>query len=74
MKGLLVSLLDYIEDFFSFFSDVALPSIETFLDAQAKAGLYGGVLGAGQMSIQPVLVAFCVSIMAVTVIKMVVNR
>jgi len=74
MKGLLSSLLDYIQDFFSFFSDVSLPSIKQFLGIVADVGFYGNVFGAGQMSLQPVLVGFCGIIFAVTIIKLLVNR
>lgn len=75
MKGLLSSLLDYIGDFFSFFSDFLLPSIKQFWGAVGQASLFGGVLqNLGTLYLEPVLPGFIGTVIAVIVIKLVINR
>lgn len=75
IKGLLSSLLDYIEDFFSFFSDTALPSIKNFFGVvkDAAAFIDWHAVG-GNMVVAPLLTAFFTTVITITIIKLVVNR
>lgn len=75
MKGLITSLLDYISVFFSFFNDFVLPSIKEFWSAVGQAALFGGVLGnLGTLYMEPILIGFLGTIIAIIVVKLVLNR
>lgn len=75
MKGLLSSLLEYIEDFFSFFSDTALPSIKNFFGVLKDAAAFiDWTAVGGHMAAAPLLTAFITSVVTITIVKLVVNR
>lgn len=75
MKGLLSSLLEYISDFFSFFSDTALPNIKHYLGIVLEAGLTPSFLGNTSIAQYcPQVVAIIGVVLAITIVKAVLNR
>lgn len=75
MIGKLTSLLSFIKHFFSFFNNYLLPQIETFIDQFVNSyRLATASLNVYELSFQPMLAAFILSVMTITVVKMVLNR
>lgn len=75
MIGKLTTIISILREFFSFFNHFAIPqAIKHIYTAIGGIDTIDTILVYGQMQFQPLLVGFIISVVSLTVIKLILNR
>lgn len=75
MIGKLTTIIGFLRDFFSFFNHFAIPqAIKHIWTAIGGIDTIDTILVVGQMQFQPILISFIISVVSLTVIKLILNR